>query len=567
MSVSVDWVDKIIQVPKAYLTLVSGTTYTMDIDEFRLDLRALEDDEEGIVFLPTHTHNTEYIISGVTYARVIQLINGYTVTFEDGNYAVNIAGANSNILDNVNRNQVGVGSQNSAGLISGADVIADAIWDEDLSEHGAANSASVALRGTGYAVGNLTYDSVNGFAGTGYPIGTSYKPSNNLTDTLLIMGYGNVDDLVLRTDLTIGATHDVSNLLIRTIGLMGTDVGLSTGCTANQTTFRNVNLSGVITAGNELLVYDSSIGNLENFRGIMNNVSFAQGSELTLNGWAEIIQGTCGGDPTNEVEISINATPLNISQWTGNLKLTNKSGTDRTVINCNSGNIIIASTCTTGTIQILGTAAVEDNSGVGCTVDVDSLIAVETITDGVWDEALTGLTHNVSQSSGRRLRELGDAIDGSVNDAGASTTVFITNLTEIRDDFYNDQYVRFMSGNLEGHVRVIRDYDGGTKTITVEEAMVEAPDDGIDFIIVPVHIHPIDQVADKIWDEQLSEHITSGSVGELLYVINAAHINKFIWDNDNNRFELYDASDSLIGYMNITTDSGVLQRSGRFELL
>lgn len=122
-----------------------------------------------------------------------------------------------------------------------------------------------------------------------------------------------------------------------------------------------------------------------------------------------------------------------------------------------------------------------------------------TIAAAVWDRILSGATHNIPQSAGKRLRQLGNVVDGSVNDVAATVTSFETNLTESRDDFYNDQIIRFTSGNLEGHVRVILDYDGTDKKITVSEAMVEVPDNGIDFDIVPFHVHPLEQIAEKTW--------------------------------------------------------------------
>lgn len=117
MAISIDWATKIISIPKADLTLVSGTLYSLDTDEFRLDLRALEASETGAAFDATHSHNTTYEISGVTYARALILENGYTVTIEDGQYRVRLDGSNNNILDVLNLNQVSVASQNSAGLI------------------------------------------------------------------------------------------------------------------------------------------------------------------------------------------------------------------------------------------------------------------------------------------------------------------------------------------------------------------------------------------------------------------------------------------------------------------
>jgi len=48
----------------------------------------------------------------------VEIINGYTITFEDEQYAVTLIGANNNILDVINFNQVSVRPTNSAGLIT-----------------------------------------------------------------------------------------------------------------------------------------------------------------------------------------------------------------------------------------------------------------------------------------------------------------------------------------------------------------------------------------------------------------------------------------------------------------
>lgn len=129
------------------------------------------------------------------------------------------------------------------------------------------------------------------------------------------------------------------------------------------------------------------------------------------------------------------------------------------------------------------------------------------IADRVWDEILTGATHNIASSAGRRLRALGDIVTASVSDAGATADSFITDLTENRDEFYDDQLIRFTSGNLIGHVRPILSYDGTTKTITVSETMIEAPDDGSDFDIIPTHVHPITQISQGVWDNLTAQEI------------------------------------------------------------
>ena len=68
----------------------------------------------------THRHNPPVDVGGVSLARVVEIINGYTLTFEDGQYAVNLYGANTNAADVVNVNQVSVRSSNSAGLVTSA---------------------------------------------------------------------------------------------------------------------------------------------------------------------------------------------------------------------------------------------------------------------------------------------------------------------------------------------------------------------------------------------------------------------------------------------------------------
>ncbi len=141
MAVSIDWGMRVISVPRADMPLIQSSPIEireLDLDWFRRQLKDLEDGEAGLAYPDTHRHNTEVTIAGLTFARMVEIVNGYTVTFEDGQYAVNMTGANSNVLDALNPNQVSVRSQNSAGLIvtrdgGGTDLtpVLDAISDLD----------------------------------------------------------------------------------------------------------------------------------------------------------------------------------------------------------------------------------------------------------------------------------------------------------------------------------------------------------------------------------------------------------------------------------------------------
>lgn len=120
MALSIDWSSLVISVPQADLTPVSAGLYELDVDAFRLELKDIEDGEEGMAFPDTHRHNTEVVLSGVTYARVVEIINGYTVEFEDVGtaYTVRCVGANHNLADVKVVNNVSLIVGNSAGLIT-----------------------------------------------------------------------------------------------------------------------------------------------------------------------------------------------------------------------------------------------------------------------------------------------------------------------------------------------------------------------------------------------------------------------------------------------------------------
>jgi len=118
MAITIDWATKVINVPQADLTNLGGGIYELDVNWFRNQLKDIEDNVEGIPFSQTHTHNTEVTLGSLTLSRVVEIIAPYTITFEDGQYAVNLVGANNNIADRTNVNQVSVRANNSAGMVT-----------------------------------------------------------------------------------------------------------------------------------------------------------------------------------------------------------------------------------------------------------------------------------------------------------------------------------------------------------------------------------------------------------------------------------------------------------------
>ena len=125
MAIIVDWPTKTISIHRTdpEVSNVTGTLYELDTDAFRLTLKNLEDDEAGMVWPRTHKHNTEVTVAGTTYARFVEIVNGYKVQFlPDASWTVRLAGSNNNLFDVENgilvQNSVQVIPGNSAGLIT-----------------------------------------------------------------------------------------------------------------------------------------------------------------------------------------------------------------------------------------------------------------------------------------------------------------------------------------------------------------------------------------------------------------------------------------------------------------
>lgn len=123
MPITTDWNTLTFSVPQGDLTLITGTLYEMNTEtDYRQAINAIMASEEGIVFEDSIDHNTDYTVAGVTYARKIEMINGYSLVFTpDSAWTVRFAGSNNNLFDVengiLNQNQVQVISANSAGLV------------------------------------------------------------------------------------------------------------------------------------------------------------------------------------------------------------------------------------------------------------------------------------------------------------------------------------------------------------------------------------------------------------------------------------------------------------------
>lgn len=110
----------------------------------------------------------------------------------------------------------------------------------------------------------------------------------------------------------------------------------------------------------------------------------------------------------------------------------------------------------------------------------------QTIEDSVWDPILTAATHNIPRSAGRRLRNISSMIitDGTCPSAPLLDNEIILNGDAfITDGAYDPAMVFITGGTGEGQCRNILEYDGATRTATVDRNWKVDPDDTSEYSI------------------------------------------------------------------------------------
>ena len=117
MAYGVNWITKIVTIPTADLTLVSGTRYTLDMADFLAEVRRLEWGFSGGLWAAAIVEHsdTRLDFAGVNYAPFDEIINGYTVEITGLATRVDLVGSNNNLVDVLIANGVTVVPSNSAG--------------------------------------------------------------------------------------------------------------------------------------------------------------------------------------------------------------------------------------------------------------------------------------------------------------------------------------------------------------------------------------------------------------------------------------------------------------------
>jgi hypothetical protein len=369
MAVDVDWAGADtnpyrIFIPRADMPVVQASPEIreLDVDQLRLELRSLEAAAPGAPWPETHVHQTETLLSGTTFARIVEILAPYQVEFEDGQYSVRAIGANHNILDVKVNNQVSLAVFLSSGLINSPE-IQDASFD-----------------------GVVAIDVASPFAGTAYPLGSRRRPVNNLADALLIAESRGINEFSVRSDLTITGI-DVSGY-----AFLGKNHSFTVTVDASADTtdcaFQNVTLQGELSG--DAHIRDCLCLDVANVAGhvtascLRGTITAAAGVLRMIDCW----DGLAGvGVPV--LDCDGQATDLIVRSYRGALAVRNKTGAEEASIDLMPGRLILEATVTAGHFIVKGLGPEPDDQSTGTTtVDKWALVSPESMGAGVLDEAV-----------------------------------------------------------------------------------------------------------------------------------------------------------------------------------
>ena len=123
---------------------------------------------------------------------------------------------------------------------------------------------------------------------------------------------------------------------------------------------------------------------------------------------------------------------------------------------------------------------------------LDSILKTSTfalaIADAIWDEILTGATHNVGTSAGRRLRAIGTDVaiqrENTCQAGEDSTHVKLDGGASGTNNFYDHMWIYLTGGTGSGQVRLMDSYVGGTFVAEIHPAWLTSPDATSTFTII-----------------------------------------------------------------------------------
>ncbi len=252
-------------------------------------------------------------------------------------------------------------------------------------------------------------DQAGGSAGQTYPAGTPLQPVNNIPDAVAIANALGFHKLHVHDGLTLDTGDDVEDLILEGDDPELTTVTINTGANVLRSQFRSLTMTGVLDG--DSVISDCVIQPPLTFvEGTLRRCLIEAGT-ITLGGTADVNIINCysgvAGTATPIIDYNGSGRDLILRNWSGGIEVQNKTGADAVSIDLISGQIILDSTVTAGTIRVAGTGKLTDNSTA--TVDDTGLVNNANVAAAVWNAlvATYSAAGSFGQQVGRKLLTVG----------------------------------------------------------------------------------------------------------------------------------------------------------------
>ena len=399
--------------------------------------------------------------------------SGSSFAFGAQSTAAGVLNITGNVTGGSNTNAMGV-RNTSTGTMT---ITGNATGGSGSTAYGANNNSTGTITIIGIATGgtNATASGVrNVGAGTvnlGRAKGTAYGP-------------GNTSGLTA----TVGAENSALGV-IQIEELEYGDYGMSptsgTGIRLKKLG-SNVAVFNYVDAGSAKTLVDATTGQMPAATDVRDGVSYASGA----------LTGSCKVPAAASVGFGV---PVDAT--TGTAALTPASVWDHLLT-------AITTSDTIGTLL---------KTNIDATISSRSTATTAGIADAVWDEVLTGATHNIATSAGRRLRILDEERIIAEGQTVSATTNTIT-LEPIGTLCVGQTIVVTDQDTGDKQVRFILAFDTGTNTATVDSNWCVVPTAGDEYLLTTVRDplvtrgdHPAGTVGAEIDEMYLIHGLKSGS--------------------------------------------------------
>jgi len=224
--------------------------------------------------------------------------------------------------------------------------------------------------------GGVWIDLVNGTPGTDYPTGTRRQPVDNLLDAHIIGTVRGLNEFRIIGDLTVGATDDVDNHIIIGETQLSTSITFVSGCSTRGTEIHQASLQG--TLDGTICIHDCCIYELIGLEGNVYTSSLL--GDITLAGvYGEVVNFfkcisalVVVGLVT--IDMGGDGPALSMRGHVGSIKVKNKTGDSKLVIEFLSGRVSLTDTVTAGNVLLRGVGFIKENLATGITLDTDGLV-------------------------------------------------------------------------------------------------------------------------------------------------------------------------------------------------